>query len=170
MGLFDFLTSTKRPPAGTPVRSPPEVLNLLMSLNRATAPYRLIDGKSEKVDLIAEWRIVDAEWYEVFAKAGLSKVFRIYLKLDPAQHEVRAMDREYTVEWSVGVPKLSVAVSRFKGQMQAVEFGKGYAFTETLAPGQVYNYRFNTKEIKQPIQDAVTSCGWTYRGVAFGKL
>jgi hypothetical protein len=80
------------------------------------------------------------------------------------------MDREYTLEWSVGVPKLSVAVSSFKGQIQEVEFGKGYAFTETLAPGQVYNYRFNTKEIKQPIQDAVTSCGWTYRGVAFGKL
>lgn len=170
MGMFDFLTSTKRPSAGTPVRSPPEVLNALMSLNRTTAPYRLIDGKSEQVDLIAEWRIVDAQWYEVFAKAGLSKVFRIYLKLDPAQHEVRAMDREYTLEWSVGVPKLSVAVSSFKGQKQEVEFGKAYAFTETLAPGQVYNYRFNTKELKQPIQDAVTSCGWTYRGVAFGKL
>jgi hypothetical protein len=170
MGMFDFLTSTKRPPAGTPVRSPQEVRNALMSLNRATAPYRLIDGQSEQVDLIAEWRIVEAQWYEVFAKAGLSKTFRIYLKLDPAQHEVRAMDREYTLEWSVGVPKLSVAVSSFKGQIQEVEFGKAYAFTETLAPGQVYNYRFNTKEIKQPIQDAVTSCGWTYRGVAFGKL
>ena len=170
MGMLDFLTSTKRPPAGTPVRSPQEVLNGLMSLNRDTAPYRLIDGKSEKVDLIAEWRIVEAEWYEVFSKAGLSKTFRIYLKLDAAQHEVRAMDREYTLEWAVGVPKLSVAVSSFKGQIQEVEFGKAYAFTETLAPGQVYNYRFSTKELKQPIQDTVTSSGWTYRGVAFGKL
>ena len=170
MGMLDFLTSTKRPPAGTPVRSPQDLLNKLMSLNRPTAPYRLIDGKSENVDLIAEWRIVEAEWYEVFSKAGLSKVFRIYLKLDPTQHEVRAMDREYTLEWSAGVPKLSVAVSSFKGQKQEIEFGKAYGFTETLAPGQVYNYRFNTKELKQPIQDAVTSCGWTYRGVAFGKL
>lgn len=170
MGMLDFLTSTKRPPGGTPVRSPQEVLNALMGLNRATAPYRLIDGKPEQVDLIAEWRIVDAAWYEIFSKAGLSKTFRIYLKLDPAQHEVRAMDREYTLEWSAGVPKLSVAVSKFKGQVQEVEFGKAWAFTETLAPGQVYTYRFNTKEIKQPIQDAVTGCGWTYRGVAFGKL
>ncbi len=40
----------------------------------------------------------------------------------------------------------------------------------TLIPGQVYNYRFDTREIKQPIQDAVTSCRWTYKGVAFGKL
>jgi len=170
MGILDFLTSTKRPPAGTPVRSPQDVVAALLGLNRSTAPYRLTDGKAEQVDLIAEWRIVDAKWYEIFAKAGLSKVFRIYLKLDPAQHEVRASDREYTLEWSVGVPKLSLAVSGFKGQKQEIEFGKGYAFTETLAPGQVYNYRFNTKELKQPIQDAVTRCGWTYRGIAFGKL
>ena len=170
MGLLDFLTSTKRPPSGTPQLAPQEVLNKLMSLNRPTAPYRLIDGTSENVDVIAEWRIVDAQWHEVFSKAGLSKTFRIYLKLDPAKHEVRAVDREYTLEWSAGVPKLSVAVSSFRGQKQEIEFGTAYAFTETLAPGQVYNYRFSTKEIKQPIQDAVTGCGWTYQGVAFGKL
>jgi hypothetical protein len=170
MGILDFLTSTKRPPAGTAVRSPQEVITALLGLNRSTAPYRLTDGKSEKVDLIAEWRIVDAKWYEIFAKAGLSKVFRIYLKLDPEKHEVRASDREYTLAWSAGVPTLSLAVSAFKGQIQEVEFGKAYGFTETLAPGQVYNYRFNTKELKQPIQTAVTGCGWTYRGIAFGKL
>jgi len=170
MGIFDFLSSTKRPPAGTPVLGRQEVLDKLMSLNRPSAPYQLINGESEKVDLIAEWRIVDAQWYEIFAKAGLSKVFRIYLKLDPERHEVRAMDREYSVSWSAGVPTLSIAASTFKGQTQSVEFGTGYAFTEEGAPGQVYKYRFSTKEIKKPVQDAVTSCGWTYKGVAFGKL
>jgi len=170
MGLLDFLTSTKRPPSGTPVQSQEEVLDRLRGLNRPTAPYRLVDGQSEGVDLIAEWRIVDAQWYEIFAKAGLEKVFKIYLRLDPAKREVRAMDREYTVAWRAGVPALSLAVSGFKGQKQSIEFGKAYAFTESLTPGEVYNYRFNTKELKQPIQDAVTGCGWTYKGVAFGKL
>ena len=170
MGLLDFLTSTKRPPSDTPVLAPQDVRAKLLGLNRPTAPYRLVDGKAENVDVIAEWKIVDAQWYELFSKAGLKKVFRIKMKLDPAAHEVRAMDSEYTVEWTAGVPRLAAAVSGFKGQKQEIEFGKAYAFTETLAPGQVYNYRFNTKEIKQPIQDAVTSCGWTYRGVAFGKL
>jgi hypothetical protein len=54
--------------------------------------------------------------------------------------------------------------------MQSVEFGKAFAFSEKLEAGQVYNYRFDTREIKTPIQDAVTRCGWTYKGVAFGKL
>ena len=168
--MFDFLTSTKRPAAGTPVLPPQAVRDRLLSLNRLTAPYHLIDGAGENVDLIAEWKIVDATWYEIFAKAGLSKVFKIYLKLDAKTNEVRAMDREHTVAWSAGVPRLSVAVSAFKGQTQSVEFGAAYAFTETLAAGQVYKYRFDTREIKKPIQDAVIGCGWTYKGVAFGKL
>ncbi len=170
MGVLDFLTSTKRPATGTPALSQQEVRDRLMSLNRPTAPYRLMDGSAENVDLIAEWKIVDAQWYEIFAKGGLSKVFKIYLKLDPETHEVRAMDREYSVSWKAGVPTLSIAASAFKGQTQSVEFGKGYAFTETLAPGQIYNYKFDTREIKKPIQEAVINCGWTYKGVAFGKL
>ncbi len=170
MGFLDFFTSTRRPASGTPVKSPDDVRARLQALNRPTAPYQVIDGQSEGVDLIAEWRIVDVKWYEIFAKAGLSKVFRIYLKLDPATHEVRAMDREYSVEWRVGVPALKVAVSAFKGQKQSIEFGKAYAFTEELRPGEVYNYHFSTKELKTPIQEAVTSSGWTYKGVAFGTL
>ncbi len=162
-------------PAPAPVQSAPSagtepVYARLMALNRPTAPYRIVDGRAENVDLIAEWKIVDAQWYEIFAKASLTKVFRIYLKLDPAKREVRAMDREYTVEWKAGVPSLSVAASFFQGQKSSVSFGMGYAFTETLAPGQVYKYKFNTNEIKKPIQEAVAASGWTYKGVAFGKL
>jgi hypothetical protein len=165
MGLFG-----RKPDKNAPVLSVDEVKQQLLALNRETAPYRIMDGASDKVDLIAEWKIVDARWYEIFAKAGTSKVFRIYLKFDPAKHEVRAQDREYTVEWRAGVPALSLAAAKFQGQMTSVEFGAAYAFTEELKPGVVYNYRFNTGEIKKPIQEAVAACGWSYKGVAFGKL
>lgn len=167
---FDFLTGTKRPAAGTPVLPAQGVRERLLGLNRPTAPWQILDGAVEKVDLIAEWRIVDAQWYEVFAKAGLKKVFRIYMKLDEASHELRAMDREYSVEWKAGIPNLSLAVSSFKGQSTSVEFGQAFGFTETLAPGQIYKYKFNSNELKKPIQEAVLACGWVYKGVAFGKL
>ncbi len=170
MGFLDFLTSTKRPAPGTPVLSRDEVLSRIKALNRPTAPYQITETTDEGADLIAEWRIVDAQWYAIFAEAGVSKVFRIYLKLDEANHEVRASDREYSVEWAAGVPKLKIAASAFRGQKQSIEFGKAYAFTEKLTIDQIYQYRFDTSEIKGPIQDAVTGAGWTYKGVAFGKL
>jgi hypothetical protein len=160
----------KKPSSNVPALSVDEVRTRLLGLNRPTAPYQILDGKAEGVDLIAEWKIVDAQWYEVFAKANLTKVFRIYMKLDPTKAEVRAQDHEYTCEWRAGVPSLSLSVSSFKGQMTSVEFGAAVAFTETLSPGVVYNYRFSTNEIKKPIQEAVAACGWSFKGIAFGKL
>lgn len=170
MKILDWLTSTRRPEPNTVACSRDEVRERLLALNRPTAPYQIIDGAGEDVDLIAEWKIVDAQWYEIFAKAGLEKTFRIFLKFDEAEKELRAKDEEYTLSWRAGVPTLSLSVSKFSGQKQSVQFGTGYAFTEELRPGQVYNYRFNTGELKGPIQDAVTECGWTYKGVSFGKL
>jgi hypothetical protein len=163
MGLFGF---GKKPDKNLPVLSADEVRQRLLTLNRETAPYQIIDGASQNVDLIAEWKIVDAKWYELFAKANITKVFRIYMKFDGTKHEVRGKDEEFTVEWRAGVPSLSAAVSKFQGQMTSVEFGAAYAFTEELKPGVVYN----TNENKKPIQEAVAACGWGYKGVAFGKL
>ncbi len=165
MGLFG-----KKPVSNTPALSVEEFRTRLMTLNRPTAPYQITDGKAESVDLIAEWKIVDAQWYEVFAKANLAKVFRIYMKFDAEKHELRAQDHEYSISWRAGVPSLSLAVSSFKGQQVSVQFGSAFAFTETLSPGQVYKYKFNTNELKKPIQDTSAACGWSYKGIAFGKL
>lgn len=170
MGLLDRLTSTRRPEAGTVACSAAEVRDHILAINRPTAPFQVVDGRTEGVDLIAEWKIVNAQWYEIFARAGLEKVFRIHLRFDADAHEVRSKDEEFELSWSAGVPHLELASSRFSGQKQSIQFGTAYAFTEELRPGQVYNYRFSTGEMKRPIQDAVTGCGWTYKGVAFGRL
>ena len=167
MGLFGF---GKKSDKNTAVLSVEDVRQRLLALNRETAPYQIIDGTSQNVDLIAEWKIVDAKWYELFAKASITKVFRIYMKFDAGKHQVRCKDEEFTVEWRAGVPALSISATKFQGQMTSVEFGAAYAFTEELKPGVVYKYRFNTGEIKKPIQEAVAACGWDYKGVAFGKL
>jgi len=35
---------------------------------------------------------------------------------------------------------------------------------------KVYDYRFNTKELKAPLIEAAQAAGWGWKGVAFGKL
>ncbi|MFI5010850.1 MAG: hypothetical protein ACHQAY_00735 [Hyphomicrobiales bacterium] len=52
----------------------------------------------------------------------------------------------------------------------SIEFGKAYGFTEKPSAGEIYNYRFATKELKEPLQKAVVANGWRWRPVAFGKL
>ena len=156
-------------PVGPP-QSADKVRAAILAVNRPTAPFQVRPGGPDEAELVAEWRIVDASWYEVFAKAHLEKAFKVLMRLDEAAHEVRSVDQEWSVEWRAGVPKLGLAASAFRGQEMSIEFGKAYGFTETLAPGEIYNYRFATKELKDPLRKVVAAHGWTWRRVAFGKL
>ena len=142
----------------------------LLAINRNTAPFVIRDGTPEGVDLVAEWRIVDAAWYEIFAKAGLERVFRVLMKFDPGRGEVRTVDEAWDVEWRAGVPTLSVAGSTFTGQQWERSFGKAYAFRENGRYGEVYYYRFDTDELKSPLKEAVRRAGWRWRAVSFGAL
>jgi hypothetical protein len=96
--------------------------------------------------------------------------FKILMRLDPDRPEVRAVDQEWSVEWRAGLPRLTLSAEAFRGQKSEISFGTEYAFIETTGAGQVYRYRFSTGELKPPLQEAVTSAGWTWRGVAFNKL
>lgn len=159
MGLLDMFTGSKGPAAGAAKIPASGLRTALLALNRDTSPWIVRDGAPENCDLVAEWKIVDARWYEIFAKASLSKVFKVLMKLDEAKGEVRSVDHEFTVEWRAGVPVLAASVEAFRGQKTEISFGAAYGFTETLAPGQIYNYRFATKEMKEPLQNVVTQSG-----------
>jgi hypothetical protein len=171
MGLFDWITGSKSAPSGV-TRQPASTLRqALLALNRDTAPFVIRDGAPEGADLVAEWKIVDARWYEIFAKASLTKVFKVLMKLDEQKGEVRSVDQEWTVEWRAGVPSLSLSAEAFRGQKTEISFGTAYAFREDLSGfGKVYEYRFKTSEIKDPLAEVAQQNGWGWKGVAFGRL
>ena len=170
MGLFDFISGTKAPPKGVARVSSAELRERLLGLNRDTAPWQVRDGAAEGVDLVAEWRVADARWYEFFAKAGLEKVHQVLMKFDQAKGEVRSVDKDWTVSWTAGVPRLTATAEAFRGRKVEVSFERTYAFREDLSFGEVYEYRFNTQEFKGPVRDAVLAAGWGWRGVAFSRL
>jgi hypothetical protein len=165
MGLLDKLTGTRPARSGVAPVPVAELRELLLGLSRDTAPWQVRDGADEGCDLVAEWRIVDAQWHGVFFAYGLSKVFRVKMRFDEAAHEVRNVDEQASVTWRDGVPYVSKSWSR--GQINEVESGKAYGFTEQGAYGQVYNYKFRSSEIKDPLRDAVTEHGWGWKAVTF---
>lgn len=170
MGLFDWLTGNKPAPEGAKRQSEAELREALMAVNRETAPFKVRDGAAEGVDLVAEWRIVDAEWYEIFAKAGIERIFKVLMKFDSANSEVRAVDQEWEVEWRAGTPTLLLKGSAFRGRKWEKSFEAVYAFREDGSYGKIYDYRFDTSEIKDPLIEAAHRAGWGWRGVAFAKL
>lgn len=170
MGFFDWLSGKKRPAAGTTRQPAAKLRQQLLAINRDTAPFVIRDGGPEGVDLVAEWRIVDARWYEIFAKAGIKKAFKVLMKIDEANGELRAVDQEWSVEWRAGIPTLALNAEAFRGQKWEMSFESVTAFREDLTYGKVYEYVFKSSEIKKPLQAATLEAGWTWKGVAFARL
>jgi len=171
MGLFGFLTGRKSPLAGVVRQDAATLRAALLAVARDSAPFTVRDGGREGCDLLAEWRIVDAAWYEVFAKAGISKVSQVLMRIDAVAGQVRSVDRDFSVAWRAGVPSLTLAAAGFRGQQVGMSFGAAYAFREDdLRFGKVYQYRFNSAEMKGPLQAAALAAGWGWKPVAFGRL
>lgn len=170
MGLRDLLTGRKRPEEGVEPVSPDELRERILGVNRESAPFVVRSGEAEDADLVCEWRIVDANWYEIFAKAGLEKMFKTLMRLDAENHEVRAVDQEWEIEWRAGTPTTFVSASAKRGRVYSKEYGRAWAFKEITKYGEVYNYRFDSEEMKAPLRDAVLAAGWSWRPVAFDKL
>lgn len=172
MGLLDLFTGRRAPAPGT-IRVPATDLRAaLLGLARETSPVvlRLARPGEEGADLVAEWRLSDATWFELFAKAGLTKVAQAALRLDEATGEVACVQRDWTVEWRAGVPTLSASAEAFRGRKVELSFGRAYAFREDLSYGQVYDWTFDTRALLGPIQKVTAEKGWGWRPVAFGKL
>jgi hypothetical protein len=170
MGWFDWLTGSKPAPSGVKRQSVAKLKAGLMGVNRKSAPFKVRSGKDEDVDLVAEWKIVDAQWSGIFAEAGIKRVFTVLMKFDEAKGEVRAVDREYEVEWEAGVPRLWLKGSASRGRKWEKSFETVYAFREDGSFGKIYDYRFDTSEIHKPLIAAAHKAGWGWRSVAFAKL
>lgn len=169
--FFSFLSGRRSPAPGVPRADAAELRAALLGLNRDTSPVVVRPGAPEGCDLVAEWRIADARWFEVFAKAGLRKAAQVLMRLDADTAELRAVQRDWTVEWRAGVPSLGLSAEAFRGQKVELSWGKAWAFREEdLRFGTVYDWRFDTRELKGPLQEAAAVHGWAWRPVSFGRL
>ena len=110
-------------------------------------------------------------WYEIFAKARLEKTHRILLRLDDAKREVR---RWNSPRPSSGEPACRASRSRPKSSgphpcQQVIRHAYAFTGVNPLAYGEVYNYRFDVSEMKDPIVTTITAGGWSWVPVTTGK-
>ncbi|MGW3629435.1 hypothetical protein ACWD7F_04610 [Streptomyces sp. NPDC005122] len=148
--LWDRLTGTTYPDSAVSPLSGTEVRAALFALNGADVPYRVRNAlPAEKADLVAECRI---------PRVGVTLKTR--MRLIPEKHEVRFLDERWE--------------NRSSDQANA-QYGRGHApavyrqwKTEQGPDGRrrkVETFRFDTREMTDPLRNAVLGAGWTLRGV-----
>lgn len=170
MGLFDKLAGTRRPNKGVTPRSVEEVKTALFRLNGPEVPYIVRDGGAEGADLLAEWRIAEPAWATFFIRSQMTRALQIQMRLIPATHEVRALDRQWEVTWVGDKPRLASSTEYSRGQVTTVSrrWTVGKAGDGSLEPTETF--RFDTSALKVALREVVLEAGWTWRGVVSGKL
>jgi hypothetical protein len=110
--------------------------------------------------------IVDSQWFGVFNKAGLRKVYTHRVKL-LGERAYSITDESRSLEWVAGTPRLAASLEVQKGRI--IEFGaeKVWAFDEHGRFGVVADYRFGSEEGRQLIEGIASTLGLEQRrGVA----
>jgi hypothetical protein len=148
--LWDKLSGTKHPDSGVAPLPSMEVRAALLALNGPDVLYRVRNAlPAEKADLVAECRI---------PRVGVT--LKTQMRLISEKHEVRFLDERWE--------------HHSAGNADA-QYGRGHApavyrqWETTQGPDgrrrQVETFRFDTREMTDPLRNAVLGAGWTCRGV-----
>ncbi len=155
------------PKEGVAPISKDELITKLLALNDPELPWTIRRG--EKEDLIAEWKIVDAKWIDIFAANKINIIHK--LRIDLGQGVAHVQDVERKVSYRVGADGRPTATLRWSGH-RGIDF---YQYDWSAAYGVIYKdgklkidfaykYKFNLQEMKNPIIEAVTENGWAWKG------
>ncbi|MFD9083586.1 hypothetical protein [Streptomyces erythrochromogenes] len=169
MGRFwDKCTGTRYPDGGVAPLPTMELRESLLALNGTGVPFRVRHGLSkEKADLVAEWRVLKPASGSGLSRKQVELRLKIRMRFVPLQREVRTLDEQVQVTWVGDPPKL--AVSRESGSGPAPRVAREWTF-EKGPDGRrrkVETFRFDSRDMKNPLRDMVLGAGWTWRGVVY---
>ncbi|GGW53876.1 hypothetical protein [Streptomyces xantholiticus] len=168
MGLFRRLTGTRHPEAGVAPLAAAELRTALLALNGPDVPYRVRNAlPKEKADLVAEWRLLEPATGVSFARKQVERTIRTRMRLVPDKHEVRTLDEQWEVT-RIGDPP-GLTTSRTYGRGPATTVHREWTY-EKGADGRrhkVETFHFDSRDMKNPLRNAVLGGGWTWRGVLF---
>ena len=120
--------------------------------------------------------IVDAQWFGLFNKAGLSKHYTHHVAV-PGDGSYTITDDSRTVEWVAGVPQVKGSAERQLGRVKEFGVQKVWAFDEQGRFGQVVDFRFNSEEGRDLVTGIADQLGLKLQrggaekiGIAFALL
>jgi hypothetical protein len=158
-GLFENLGGRRANNLNALTRA--ELVKRLLALNQPDLPYALAIGKD--TDLVLDWKIADAQWYGLLAKAGLKQTYHASIRVDEKRKAVRYFERMATVEWSTTGPRVTWQREFLRGRVLFQKSaGVGYGVRRDGTLGKVYKYNFDIGALRAPLKKTVEDAGWEF--------
>lgn len=155
-----------REPAATQAVAADELRKRLLAIEGVSHPLEVVAAKGGKDgDLVARWRIRDAQRRSSFHAAHNELGHRDPHGARRVGHEVRARDSLVSVRWTGNVPKVG-GFSTKKPEFQHEEARQPVAHgPDPLNPDHQRQYMLDTNELKELIGEIVNCAGWVYKQV-----
>jgi hypothetical protein len=140
----------------------------LMSVNALGVPFTVSAGRQPD-ELHVDWRYADAAWFDLMRVHKMQRAYRLVLRLDRDDHNVRGMEQMSALDLSAGATAASLEWKSSYG-INFVHYHHERVFGLQIKNGQLtlepsYAYTFNLQELKQPIIDIIRNAGWEFRPV-----
>lgn len=148
-----------------------ELKRRLLALNGEERPYRVVEGKTSDLELA--WDVVDASWYELFAKVKLTTRYRARMLLDEERREVRWYESLRSSNFFLGFEgwkaRFNFSFYYRSGYLNVLWSGLAYGILPGFPPriGKVYEFHLDTVRVKEEITPVIRRAGWTFRPVVF---
>lgn len=139
----------------------------ILAVNRSRAP---VMAEERLYDLVLTWKYVDARWWEVLSKAGLTRLYELHVKLDEKRCVATLIDVHKSVYWRAGPTQVHIGPTRVqvgghlrRGILVGYEIGKQWGIKENWEQGVVFDYKYVPAEIKTPVMNTILRSGWDVR-------
>lgn len=137
-----------------------EMKSTILLLNRSDIPIEVSDNRGA---LTLTWKYLDAQWYEIIAKSGLTESYTLRVVFDEKKHLATLTDIKRSISWRKDLRSVQFGFFAFRGVSLDVEVGKAWGITERFMPGKIYEYHFRTSEIRNPVLNSLLEGGWDVR-------
>ncbi len=135
-----------------------DLVNQLLALNSPDQPFKISAAGNE---VVATWNLVDAQWLELFSKAGMTKNYKMVLTLDATRSTAKMVEHTADVNWSIGIPITAMSTNWTTGtQLVNMQKGVAYGIRPNMSVGQIYSYDFDVNRVKGPVLQVLQMAGW----------
>ncbi|MFJ2593284.1 hypothetical protein [Streptomyces erythrochromogenes] len=166
--LWNKYTGTRYPDSGVASLPTTELREALLAVNGTGVPFRVRHAlPKEKADLVAEWRVMKPAVGSSLSRKQVELRLKIRMRFVPAQREVRTLDERVQLTWVGDPPRL--AVTREFGSGPSTTVSREWTYEKGLdgRRRKVETFRFDSRDMKNPLRDMVLDAGWTWRGVVY---
>lgn len=167
MGRYqDWRSGTVHPDEGADPLERSHVEAALLALNSPDEPWRVRAAfTEEKADVVAEWNVTDPGIGNGRGRRQVERTVKFRMRLDGASHEARVCVDIEEATWAGEPAKRVVARKRGSGPRTRAK-----SWRADLKKGpdgkrhRVYDFYFDSDDLRDPLRKVVLSSGWTWRG------